>query len=292
MLPTKGVESDVHTACTLAPRLLVRWFLVLAVLAFLMPSTRSRAQDSPWPAPPDRIDTYGPIDVLTDTNGFNLKPYVGDIVGRVKATWLTLIPKSARWPIREPGHVSVDFRITKDGSVDDVKYHETSGNEGFDRAAYGAVTSSGPMPPLPAEFQCQFIKMRFHFYYNENPARNKERGVDGYRAPCVTSAAPSKATRVEKLPLAVSPGTIQIAPGAQAKFVAKIYGLVNSAVTWSVQGSGCERSACGVISSDGHYTAPDKIPDPPEITVIATSTVTPSQSASGTVKITAESGAH
>src|SRR5208337_4338103 len=41
--------------------------------------------------------------------------------------------------------------------------------------------------------------------------------------------------------------------------------------TWPVRSG----SACGSISSDGLYTAPDKVPNPAAITVIATSTVTP-----------------
>jgi TonB family protein len=249
----------------------------------------SHGQESPLSAKPDSIDTYGPIDVLSDTKGFNLRPYVKDIVARVKTTWLSLVPNSARWPIKAQGHVSVDFRVTKDGNVEDVKYHETSGNEGLDRAAYGAITGFGPLPPFPGEFQCEFVRMRFHFYYNESPGNDsKERIMNDHVLPCVASKAPSKPTVAERLPLVVSPGSIQLAPGAKARFHAKIYGLVDSAVTWSLRGSGCEGSACGSISSDGLYTAPDKTPNPSAVDVIATSIVTPSQRASSTVTIAAE----
>ena len=282
----RAKSNDAAGPRVLVARRFLRWVLVLGV-ASLTSGMASRGQDRPS-AKTDGIDTYGPIDVLTDTRGFNVKPYVKDITARVKPTWFSLVPKSARWLIKQQGHVSVDFRVTKDGNVADVKYHETSGNEGMDRAAYGAITGFGPMPPFPAEFQCQFIRLRFNFYYNERPDENvKERVLHDHVLPCGTSEAPGKATLVENLPLLVSPGSIQLAPGARTRFLAKIYGLVDSAVTWSVRGSGCEGSACGLISSDGLYTAPDKIPNPSAITVIATSTVTPTQSASSTVTIAA-----
>lgn len=300
MLSTIGANSDVSTAAfTSAPGRVIRLLLILGFSAFLTSGTPSRGQDSSPSAKPGGIEAQGPIEVLSDTKGFNMKPYLRGIATRVKATWFTLVPNSARAPILARGHLAIDFRLMKDGHVKDIKYHETSGNVGFDRAAYGAIVSSSPMPPLPEDFQCQFVKMRFHFYYNESPSDIKERSLDDQVLPCVTSkvipaaeGAPSEATATGNIPLVVSPGTIQLAPGAQVKFVAKIYGLVNSAVTWSVQGSGCERSACGVVSSDGRYIRPDKIPDPPAITVIATSTVTPSQTASSTVTIAVPGDAH
>jgi len=298
MASTIGAKSDVDTAaCALAPGRLIRLLLILGVTASLT-SGRSGGQGGSLPAKPGGNDAHGPVEVLSDTKGFNMKPYLKDLVARVRTTWFALIPNTARAPIMERGHLSIDFRVMKDGHVEDIKYHSTSGNENFDRAAYGAITGSSPMPPFPAEFQCQFVRLRFYFYYNESPGDTKERSLDNQVLPCVTSKvvpaddAPSKATPIEKLPLVVSPGSIQLAPGAKVRFYAKIYVLVDSAVTWSVRGPGCERSACGVISSDGLYTAPEKIPNPPVITVIATSTVTPTNTASSTVTIVVPGDAH
>jgi TonB family protein len=266
--------------------------LVLGIATLLMSGVTSRGQESSSPARTDRIDTYGPIDVLSETRGFDMGPYMKNIIARVRTTWFSLVPTSARWPIKDRGHVSIDFRVMKDGHVEDVKYHETSGNEGMDRAAYGAITGFGPMPSFPEEFQCEFVRMRFHFYYNQRPANIKERVMRDHALSCVTSTAASKVATVEKLPLLVSPNSIQMAPGAKTRFYAKIYGIVDSAITWSIRGSGCEGSACGSISSDGLYTAPDKVPNPAAITVIATSTVTPTLSASSTVTIAAASDSH
>ena len=278
-----------RTGCALTYRRLVRLLLVLLVSAFLTSGTRSRAQDSSSNNGPSWIGKGEPIEVLSDTKGFNIKPYVKEVAARVKAVWFPLIPNTVRAPIMDQGHVSIQFRLMKDGHIEGVKYCETSGNESLDRAAYGALKGASPLPPLPVELG-PFVELRFHFYYNESSGEVEDR-AKGSR--CVTAEvepaeeAPGKVTLIEKPSLIVSPGSIQLAPGAKTRFYAKTYGLVNSAVTWSVQGSGCEGVACGLISPEGSYTAPDKIPNPPTVTVIATSKVTPTNSASATVAIAA-----
>ena len=274
-----------------------RWIAVFGVAISLMFGAASRGQDRSANAGPWWIDRHGPIEVLSDTKGFNLKPYLKEVVAKMRTTWITLAPNTVRAPVNEQGHVSIEFRLMKDGHIEDVKYHESSGNEGLDRAAYGAIMGSGPMPPLPAEFQCQFVKLRFHFYYNQSPGETEERGPDDRVVPCVTGKvepeeAQNKVTITKKVSMVVSPSSIRLAPGAKARFSAKIFGLVDSAVTWSVRGSGCEASTCGVISSEGLYTAPDKIPNPPAVRVVATSTVTPTNSASSTVTIAVPGDTH
>ena len=157
-LSSPSAESNNRT-CILTSSRLVRCLLILGVAASLM-SFRSRGQQASSPIKPGAIDARGPVEVLSDTKGFNMKPYVKDLSARVKATWLPLVPNAARKPIFARGHLAIDFRVMKDGHVEDIRYHGTSGNESLDRAAYGAITGSSPMPPLPAEFQCQSVRMR------------------------------------------------------------------------------------------------------------------------------------
>jgi hypothetical protein len=88
----------------------------------------------------------------------------------------------------------------------------------------------------------------------------------------------------------VSPISIQVAAGTKTQFYARMEGLVDSAVTWSIAGPGCEGSACGTISTSGLYTAPAKIPIPSTIIVTATSIASPTKSSSGTATIVATGG--
>jgi hypothetical protein len=59
--------------------------------------------------------------------------------------------------------------------------------------------------------------------------------------------------------------------GEQATYTAVVTGTTNTAVNWSVSGAGCTGAACGTITTAGVYTAPAIVPQPPAVSIIATS---------------------
>ncbi len=83
----------------------------------------------------------------------------------------------------------------------------------------------------------------------------------------------------------VSPTSAQLVTGAKQQFSATVSGPKNSAVKWSVGGSGCAASACGSISTDGLYTAPLSVPNPAAVIVTATSATDPTKTGSAKVTI-------
>jgi TonB family protein len=95
--------------------------------------------------------------VLSDTKGFNVKPYLKEVVGIVRSNWYFVIPNVVRAPKFEQGYVAVDFRVMKDGQIKDVKYHVNSEDPKLDRAAYAAITGSDPLPPFPANFSVSLL---------------------------------------------------------------------------------------------------------------------------------------
>jgi len=50
--------------------------------------------------------------------------------------------------------------------VKGMKLISSSGDTSLDRAAWGAIVNSVPLPPLPANFTSDFFLLRAHFYYN------------------------------------------------------------------------------------------------------------------------------
>lgn len=225
-------------------------------------------------------EKYGPIDILTDTKGVNLNAYLQPVLHSVRKNWYRLIPESARAPIMKKGKVAITFRVMKDGKITDVQLVESSGDVALDRAAYGGVTESSPLPPLPSAFSCDFLSLEFRFYYN--PAQGEDFPRENpVRQPCVTTAI----RLVGEIGVTVSPALAQVVAGAGQQFSATVTGDVSSAVNWSVGGSGCAEASCGIISTDGLYTAPFGIPNPATVTVTATLAATPSQTASATVTI-------
>jgi len=109
----------------------------------------------------------GQLDILSDTQGVDFAPYLQRILQDVRENWYHLIPPSAEM---KKGKLAIEFAITKDGNVADLRVVASSGDVALDRPAYGSITASNPFPPLPSEFTGPFLALRFRFYYNPDKA--------------------------------------------------------------------------------------------------------------------------
>ena len=87
--------------------------------------------------------------------------------------------------------------------------------------------------------------------------------------------------------VSVSPSTMQLLTGAQQQFTATVKGSSDTAVTWTLSGSGCAGATCGTINSTGLYKAPAAVPSPPTVTVTATSQADPTKSSFAVVTVIA-----
>ena len=110
---------------------------------------------------------YGMYDILSDTQGVDFGPYLQRILQDVRENWYHLIPPSAEM---KKGKLAIEFVITKDGQVADMKLVASSGDVALDRPAWGSITYSSPFPPLPREFTGPYLSLRFRFYYNPDKA--------------------------------------------------------------------------------------------------------------------------
>ncbi len=186
--------------------------------------------------------TPGEAEILTDTRGVDFSPYMATVKGIVDSRWRLMIPSQAYPPVLKQGEVSIDFYIRKDGKVDGVKIHKSSGEEALDLAAWGSVTALAPFPPLPSEFAGEGIGARFHFCYNQHP-ENTLRVIPSF--------------------------DVQVPVGSALQFSVSGEEIGAGPVRWSVSGPGCSKSTCGKISETGFYTAPSQIPVPPTVIVRA-----------------------
>lgn len=109
----------------------------------------------------------GALDILSDTQGVDFGPYLQRILQDVKDNWYHLIPESASM---KKGKLAIEFAITKDGKVADMRLIASSGDVALDRPAWGAITASNPFPPLPSDFTGPYLALRFRFYYNPDQA--------------------------------------------------------------------------------------------------------------------------
>jgi len=88
--------------------------------------------------------------------------------------------------------------------------------------------------------------------------------------------------------ITVGPATATVSPGATQQFTASITKAMNTAVTWSLSGTGCPGSSCGTITPQGLYTAPSAVNGPLKVTVTATSVADDTKSATATVTVLAK----
>ena len=109
----------------------------------------------------------GALDILSDTQGVDFGPYLQRILHDVRENWYRAIPESAEM---KKGKLQIEFAITRDGKVADMKLTMTSNDNALDRAAWAGITASNPFPPLPSEFTGPYLALRFRFYYNPDLA--------------------------------------------------------------------------------------------------------------------------
>jgi len=93
-----------------------------------------------------------------------------------------------------------------------------------------------------------------------------------------TKTASTSVTVVPVIAVTVSPTGASVPTGTTQQFKASVTGTSNTAVAWSVTGTGCSGVACGTINTSGFYTAPAVVPSPATVTVTATSVADPTKS--------------
>ncbi len=104
------------------------------------------------------------LELLSDPQGVDFKPYLIKVLASVRRNWFAVIPESARLGRR--GKVLIQFSISRDGKVPKLVIAMPSGTDAFDRAAVAAVSMTNPFPPLPAEFKGEQVRLQFAFLYN------------------------------------------------------------------------------------------------------------------------------
>ena len=106
-------------------------------------------------------------------------------------------------------------------------------------------------------------------------------------APTKSASATVTIESAAAVSISVSPLTAQVGLGRQQQYSATVKGTTNTAVKWSVAGTGCAGSACGSISTSGLYTAPASFPSLPKVTITARSVAAPSRLATATATLVA-----
>ena len=161
----------------------MRFSVSLFALALLFSGLNAAGQASPadsnqnQTAPPKTEESKpkapdGGVQILSDTEGVNFKPWLARWHFATAKAWDPLIPKEVNAPTFLKGEVMIRFKILPDGRIMDhsMVLEGRSGTDTLDRAAWGALTGAH-YPPLPKEFRGPYFELRAWFLYNEQPSR-------------------------------------------------------------------------------------------------------------------------
>jgi TonB family protein len=114
---------------------------------------------------PEPCQTCSSLQLLSDAQNVDFKPYLLQVLAVVKQNWLTVIPPEARQGRR--GNVTVRFVIDKKGVISGLVITGPSGTISFDlAAATGLSMSNSHFPPLPTGYKGDEIRLQMTFVYN------------------------------------------------------------------------------------------------------------------------------
>lgn len=123
----------------------------------------------PLPGAPGSIGRLGAqhaaVELQSDPQGADFKPYLTRILAIVRANWRRVIPESARMGTLR-GRTVLEFIINRDGSIPKVVIADPSGSEPLDQAAVAGLSMSNMLPPLPDDYRGMQVRLAFSFSYN------------------------------------------------------------------------------------------------------------------------------
>lgn len=90
--------------------------------------------------------------------------YLQIIIDRVSGNWFTsLVDPGTRGNFQ----TTVYFKILRDGRISSLKIEESSGLRSLDLSALRAVQSSSPFPPLPKEYEEEYLGIHLIFEHSK-----------------------------------------------------------------------------------------------------------------------------
>ncbi len=108
--------------------------------------------------------TGSALELLSDPQGIDFKPYLTQVLAVVRRNWMNVMPESARFGQR--GRVVVQFSVDRVGRVPKLVIAAASGTTALDRGAVAGISASVPLPHLPAEYKGSEIRLQLVFSYN------------------------------------------------------------------------------------------------------------------------------
>jgi len=97
-------------------------------------------------------------------SGFPYQYYLQIISDRVSSSWFTSLVDPG---ISGTFYATVYFKILRNGQVVDLKVKESSGIQSLDMSAQRAIQISAPFPPLPSDYEGDYLGIHLIFEHSK-----------------------------------------------------------------------------------------------------------------------------
>jgi TonB family protein len=105
------------------------------------------------------------VELKSDTDSPDFRAYLARILAVVRANWRMVTPESVRMGTLR-GENTVELIINRDGHIPKLVIGQPSNIPALDQASVAGVSMSNPLPPLPADFKGEQVRLAFTFKYN------------------------------------------------------------------------------------------------------------------------------
>jgi TonB family protein len=123
-------------------------------------SAQATAQAVPTQSPDVKLG----VDILSDTGGVNLAPYVRNLVSDLKKHWSSPAAQSNPLSLKQQETV-LTLTIAPNGQLSAMKLETPGGDSALNQAAWNAAKTTSFSPP-PAGMGDPNLKLRVHFMTN------------------------------------------------------------------------------------------------------------------------------
>jgi TonB family protein len=135
------------------------------------PSPKLRFEDSgPSINPPAnsfastflKVQTH--ITLIGSPMGVDFNSYFKELMEAIRKNVMSSVVQVR---LAEPTEATLEVNIAKDGRISGMNIASSSGNDVLDKSTLAGIIASAPLPPLPAEFKGESLKVRLRFSYAE-----------------------------------------------------------------------------------------------------------------------------
>jgi TonB family protein len=144
-------------------------FVNALLLSLLYLPGSARQAQTKVPQQVENIDPFPTVEVLSDTHGADLNPYIRSAIGLIYKNWTALLPGEVKPPQSKQGESVIRIRILPDGRIGAMWLDSSTHDDAINRACWQAVTRLEQFPPLPDAMGSNPLLLRIHFYVNTQP---------------------------------------------------------------------------------------------------------------------------